>query len=100
MRGHVTESLTVANYQADTFCISRSSASGYIRKQSFLAAEVEDAGDDDSKAKAQTMAEERVEARNNKDWGKADELRDSIAELGYSVQDTPQGPVLIPLKDA
>ena len=56
--------------------------------------------DDDSKAKAQAMAEERIEARNNKDWAKADELRDAIAELGYSVQDTPQGPVLIPLKDA
>jgi cysteinyl-tRNA synthetase len=56
--------------------------------------------DDDSKAKAQLMAEERVEARTNKDWAKADELRDDIAELGYSVQDTPQGPVLIPLKDA
>jgi cysteinyl-tRNA synthetase len=50
--------------------------------------------------KAQVMAEDRVEARSNKDWEKADELRDQIADLGYSVQDTPQGPVLIPLKDA
>jgi cysteinyl-tRNA synthetase len=55
--------------------------------------------DDDSKAKAQLMAEERVEARTNKDWGKADELRDAIAELGFEVQDTPQGPVLVPKKD-
>jgi cysteinyl-tRNA synthetase len=45
------------------------------------------------------MAEERVEARTNKDWGKADELRDAIAELGFEVQDTPQGPVLVPKKD-
>ena len=43
--------------------------------------------------------EERVAARNDKDWAKADELRDAIAELGYSVQDTPQGPVLIPKKN-
>ncbi|MCJ7499279.1 cysteine--tRNA ligase [bacterium] len=56
-------------------------------------------GDDESKIKAQAMAEERVEARNNKDWAKADELRDAIAELGYTVQDTPQGPVLIAKKD-
>jgi len=57
-------------------------------------------GDGDSKAKAQAMAEERVEARNSKDWARADELRDAIAELGYTLQDTPQGPVLIPMKDA
>ena len=44
------------------------------------------------------MAEERVEARKNKDWARADELRDAIAELGFDVQDTPQGPVLIPRK--
>jgi cysteinyl-tRNA synthetase len=55
-------------------------------------------GDDDSIAKARSMAEERVEARKNKEWAKADELRDAIAELGYEVQDTPQGPVLIPKK--
>ena len=41
---------------------------------------------------------ERLEARNSKDWARADKLRDAIAELGYSVQDTPQGPVLIPKK--
>ncbi len=55
-------------------------------------------GDDENKAKAQAMAEERVEARKNKDWARADELRDAIAELGFDVQDTPQGPVLIPRK--
>ena len=55
--------------------------------------------DDASKTRAQTMAEDRVEARNAKDWAKADELREAIAELGYEVQDTPQGPVLIPIKD-
>ncbi len=52
----------------------------------------------ESKGKAQTLAEERVEARKNRNWAKADELRDKIAELGFTVQDTPQGPVLIPLK--
>jgi len=55
-------------------------------------------GDDDLKDKAQAMAQERVEARKNKDWARADELREAIAELGYDVQDTPQGPVLIPKK--
>ena len=57
------------------------------------------AGDDDAKARAQVMAEERLEARANKDWARADELRDEIAEMGYDIQDTPQGPVLVPKKD-
>jgi len=57
------------------------------------------AGDaDGSKAKAQAMAQERVMARKSKDWVKADELRDAIAHLGFEVQDTPQGPMLIPKK--
>ncbi len=53
-----------------------------------------------AREKAQAMADERIEARRSKDWAKADQLRDAIAGLGYAVQDTPQGPVLIPLKNA
>ena len=34
----------------------------------------------------------RAEARANKDWPRADEARDKLAELGYVVKDTPQGP--------
>jgi cysteinyl-tRNA synthetase len=55
-------------------------------------------GDDEDKAVALAMAEERLVARNDKDWAKADQLRDSIADLGFEVQDTPQGPVVIPKK--
>jgi len=57
-------------------------------------------GDDENKAKALAMAEERVQARQNKDWARADELRDVIlTATGYVVKDTPQGPVLIWKKD-
>jgi cysteinyl-tRNA synthetase len=55
-------------------------------------------GDDEGEKKAQALAEERDEARKRKDWARADELRDQIAGMGYTVQDTVQGPVLIPLK--
>lgn len=34
----------------------------------------------------------REEARSSKDWKKADELRDQIAEAGYDVKDTAEGP--------
>ncbi|MDF1537136.1 MAG: cysteine--tRNA ligase [bacterium] len=57
-------------------------------------------GDDDIRAGAQALAAQRVQARQNKEWTRADELRDEIAELGYAVQDTPQGFVLIPKKDS
>ena len=43
------------------------------------------------------LAEERAQARKNKDWAKADELRAKITELGYAVEDTQSGPKLIKL---
>ena len=33
------------------------------------------------------FAKDRLEARNNKDWAKSDELRDKIKELGYEIKD-------------
>ncbi len=60
---------------------------------------IKDLADDGAVARAQTLAEDRVKARNEKDWSRADELRDEIADLGFSIKDTPQGPVLIPRKE-
>ncbi len=37
------------------------------------------------------LAEERLTARSQKDWKKADELRQKIAALGYNVGDTKEG---------
>ncbi len=37
------------------------------------------------------LAQERLHARNTKDWQKADELRQKIIGLGYSVGDTTEG---------
>jgi len=37
------------------------------------------------------LAEERLQVRHNKDWKKADELREKIKELGYVVGDTKEG---------
>lgn len=38
-----------------------------------------------------TILEERRLARENKDWVKSDELRDSLKEQGYEVKDTKEG---------
>jgi cysteinyl-tRNA synthetase len=37
------------------------------------------------------MAEQRLTAKKNKDWAKADELRNKINELGYAIADTKEG---------
>ena len=41
------------------------------------------------------LAEQRVLARQNKDWAKSDELRDKITALGYTVKDGKDGYTLI-----
>ena len=38
------------------------------------------------------LISEREEARRMKQWDRADALRDQIAEMGYTVTDTPEGP--------
>ena len=42
----------------------------------------------------QALVEQRQEARKAKDFAKADELRDKIAQLGYAVKETRQGTVI------
>lgn len=37
----------------------------------------------------------RTQARHNKQWQRADAIRDKLKELGYSIEDTPQGARLI-----
>jgi cysteinyl-tRNA synthetase len=44
----------------------------------------------------QALAKERERARSARDWARADELRDAIAELGWIVQDGPLASTLVP----
>ena len=46
---------------------------------------------------ALALAVERAAARAAGDYVRADDLRDRIAALGFSVRDTPQGPQVVPL---
>ncbi|MBI4708887.1 MAG: cysteine--tRNA ligase [Candidatus Portnoybacteria bacterium] len=41
------------------------------------------------------LAKEREEARKNKDWAKADQLRKKIQESGWDIEDTPDGPKIV-----
>ncbi len=55
-------------------------------------AEVEQGGD----AEAETLLAEREQARAAKDFGRADEIRDRLAELGWEVRDSADGARLVP----
>lgn len=43
----------------------------------------------------QALVEERQQARKEKNWARADEIRDFLAEKGYTLKDTPQGVQII-----
>ncbi|MGN6202756.1 MAG: cysteine--tRNA ligase [Solirubrobacterales bacterium] len=45
---------------------------------------------------ARQLMEEREQARAAQDFAKADELRDRLAELGWEVRDSADGPQLVP----
>jgi hypothetical protein len=38
------------------------------------------------------LVEEREAARRAQDWARADAIRDQLARLGYTIEDTPEGP--------
>jgi cysteinyl-tRNA synthetase len=49
----------------------------------------------DSRAEAERLLAERQQARKSKDFALADRLRAQIEGLGYTLEDTPQGPRLL-----
>ena len=51
-----------------------------------------DEGEDD--AEVEGLLAQRQEARKNRDFDRADALRDAIGERGYVIEDTPHGPRL------
>jgi cysteinyl-tRNA synthetase len=46
------------------------------------------------------LAAERDEARQTRDFERADRVRDELREHGYEVRDTPEGPELVPIRDS
>ena len=51
--------------------------------------------DDTPPEEVQALAEQRQQARTEKNWAESDRLRDEIAALGWQVQDMPDGPKLV-----
>jgi cysteinyl-tRNA synthetase len=52
----------------------------------------------DITGEAVVILEERIKARDNKDWPSADRLRNKLTALGVEVQDTPDGQRAIQIK--
>ncbi|MFC7336108.1 cysteine--tRNA ligase [Haloferula chungangensis] len=56
----------------------------------------EEAAASEVPADIKALADERWAARSAKEWAKSDELRDRLAELGWTVKDAPEGYELKP----
>jgi len=46
----------------------------------------------DVPAEVQALVEERQSARKAKNFKRSDEIRDQMAGMGWTIEDTPQGP--------
>ena len=49
------------------------------------------AGDDGETAKIEALIEERRNAKKNKDWAKADAVRNELQSMGIIIEDGPNG---------
>ncbi|MFH1546911.1 MAG: cysteine--tRNA ligase [bacterium] len=47
--------------------------------------------DSDLKQKVEKLVKEREEAREKKEWDKADSVRDELVKMGVEIEDTPEG---------
>jgi cysteinyl-tRNA synthetase len=62
-------------------------------REDSLAGPAEDPKRAEISEQVEELLAKRAEARAAKDWGAADAIRDELAALGVTVQDTPDGPV-------
>lgn len=56
-----------------------------------LAADIAGYDGDDTDAAIETLLQARSAARAEKNWDVADRVRDGLTELGFTIEDTPQG---------
>ena len=56
-----------------------------------LAARLAGYGGSDAMEAVEALLEARALARSEKDWAKADDIRDGLIESGFIIEDTPQG---------
>ena len=87
------DSRAVANYAKDWLEETAGQILGILPEPEVVLAEPEE---DPRRAEIAPQVEEllsqRTDARSNKDWPRADAIRDDLAALGVVEKDTPDGP--------
>ena len=58
---------------------------------SVLDLETEGGSGDLDVSKVDALIEARLTARDEKEWGRADEIRDKLLKMGVAIKDGPQG---------
>ena len=53
--------------------------------------EAKSGSEDGNDSEIDALIEERTAARKEKNWAKADEIRNKLTEMGIVIEDTPQG---------
>ncbi len=49
--------------------------------------------EDENRNTIDALIEERLVARQNKDWGRADKIRETLSDMGIEIEDKPEGTV-------
>ncbi len=68
-----------------------SADSTYPEEVVALAANLANYAGSDPASAVEALLSARAEARSQKNWGLADAVRDGLGELGFTIEDTPQG---------
>ncbi|MDR2673111.1 MAG: cysteine--tRNA ligase [Coriobacteriales bacterium] len=93
MRATILELLTVLGIELDEDSTAPLANAQGIRD---LAAALTSYDGNGAEAALAALLEVRSCARTNKDWQKADAVRDGLSSLGLTIEDTPQGPRVVP----
>ena len=91
LRDSITEFMGVLGVDVDAAIERENSGSAYPAEVVSLAAELAGFGGSDPAEAVDALLAARAEARASKNWGVADAVRDGMAELGFTIKDTPQG---------
>ena len=91
LRDLIVELVGVLGVDVDDALARESAGSAYPVEVVALAAELAGFAGDDPAAAVNALLEARAEARKAKNWGVADAVRDGMADLGFTIKDTPQG---------
>jgi cysteinyl-tRNA synthetase len=87
------DSRAVANYAKDWLEETAGQILGILPEPEVVLAEPEeDPRRTEIAPQVEELLSQRTDARSNKDWPRADAIRDELAELGVVVKDTPDGP--------